>query len=183
MAATSDEEHVVNAAATPVAESAAAVSPYESPATRVAPTDKSRVQYHATLFLLSLAVMVLAVVMRVPDEENVAFPVIDAPLPTLCAMRRLAGIDCPGCGLTRCFISLAHGLPGRAWHFNPVGLLLFAVVAAQIPFRAVQLWRIRRGKSEWNASRFNWLLLGIAAALIGQWIVRLVLHFVMGGGA
>ncbi len=149
-----------------------------SPGADAARPETSRAKYHATLFFLSLAVMTLAVVMHVPDEENVAFPVIDAPLPTLCAMRRLAGIDCPGCGLTRCFISLAHGAVGRAWHFNPAGLLLFAVMAAQIPFRAVQLWRIRSGKPELNAARFNWLLLGIAAALIGQWIVRLVLHFV-----
>ena len=183
MSVTSGHDRVVDAETAPLTAASPVDTTQELPEAPVGAAEKSRVQYHATLFFLSLAVMVLAVVMRVPDEENVAFPVIDAPLPTLCAMRRLAGIDCPGCGLTRCFISLAHGLPGRAWHFNPAGLLLFAVVAAQIPFRAVQLWRIRRGKRELNASRFNWLLLGIAAALIGQWIVRLVLHFVMGGGA
>lgn len=150
----------------------------QSPAKRASGTDRSGASYHATLLLLSLAVIVLAVVLRVPDEQNVALPGISTPLPTLCTMRRLLGIDCPGCGLTRCFISLAHGSLARAWHFNPAGLLLFALVAAQIPFRAVQLWRIRRGKPELNASRCNWLLLVFAAALIGQWIVKLVMRYV-----
>ena len=89
-------------------------------------------------------------------------------------LRRVAGIDCPGCGLTRCFISLAHGNIAAAWSYNPAGLWLFLLVAAQIPFRGYQLWRISRGESEivipWSAQ----IALGIlAVGLLAQWLLRL----------
>jgi len=95
-------------------------------------------------------------------------------LPELCILRRTAGIDCPGCGLTRCFISLAHGDLAAAWSYNPAGLWLFLIMACQIPFRSYQLWRISRGRPEivlpW-ALQFTLAILAIA--LITQWSLRL----------
>ena len=71
--------------------------------------------------------------------------------------------------------ALAHGHVFEAWHFNPAGLLLFAVVLYQIPFRAMQLWRLRTGRNEfrhspWTVAVASWLLV---AALVGQWVWRL----------
>jgi hypothetical protein len=73
---------------------------------------------------------------------------------------------------------MGHGQLGRAWHFNPVGIVFFTIVASQIPFRSVQLWRMRRGTDE---IRLGWwgysVMLLVLAALLVQWIVRLVLTF------
>src|SRR5439155_17330752 len=86
--------------------------------------------------------------LAIRDQTDVLLPLIDLPLPELCTLRRLTGLACPGCGLTRCFISLAHADLAAAWSYNPAGLLLFPMVAFQIPFRGLQLWRLRRGQAE-----------------------------------
>ena len=95
-------------------------------------------------------------------------------LAELCAARRLLGLSCPGCGLTRSFISLAHGDLATAWSYNPAGLWLFAIIALQIPFRSIQLFRIRHKQAEisipWAA---QFVLLILAIALLSQWTLRL----------
>ncbi|HRX77559.1 MAG TPA: DUF2752 domain-containing protein, partial [Pirellulaceae bacterium] len=97
---------------------------------------------HWVLLVISSVVVLLAVVMQVRGEEQVILPGIGKPLPGTCTFKQFVGADCPGCGLTRCFVSMGHGQVQRAWHFNPVGIFFFAVVASQIPFRTLQLWRV-----------------------------------------
>src|SRR5438477_406599 len=100
-------------------------------------TASRRWRYHLGWLLLALVVLTIALVCRVP-EAAVTLPGVATPLPEVCLSRRLFGLDCPGCGLTRCFVSLAHGEVSRAWRFNPAGLLWFAALLWQIPYRAGQ---------------------------------------------
>src|SRR5213082_114107 len=44
--------------------------------------------------------------------------------PPLCPFRLLTGLPCPGCGLTRSVVSLAHGDLAAALTFHPLGPLL-----------------------------------------------------------
>ena len=78
----------------------------------------------------SLAVLALAVVLRVEDDREVVLPVLNLPVPSMCTFQQLFHIDCPGCGMTRSFISLAKGDLSRAWHHNPTAFLLFPIIAA-----------------------------------------------------
>jgi hypothetical protein len=87
-------------------------------------------------------------------------------------------MDCPGCGLTRCFIHLAHGRVASAWLVNPVGILLFIYVGLQIPVAIAMLAIPQDGPRgvhwlqrliPWNEKAAILLLL----ALLVQWIVRL----------
>ena len=129
--------------------------------------------YHATLLGLCSLVMVLAVVLSVRNETQVLLPILGVPLPELCMFRRLTGLSCPGCGMTRCFISLAHGDLRAAWGYNPAGIFLFALFAFQIPFRTWQLWRIRRGLPEFYFGRSAVVGLCIfAVTMVGQWVLR-----------
>ena len=132
-----------------------------------------RWRYHLVWLLLALAVLAVAGVCRVP-EASVTLPGVATPLPEVCLSRRLFGWECPGCGLTRCFVSLAHGEIGRAWRFNPAGLLWFAAVAWQIPYRCAQLYLLRAGR-EWTVRRgfTEGLVLALMAACLAQWVVRL----------
>src|SRR5439155_16652693 len=97
---------------------------------------------------ISSGVLAAALLLSVRNRTQVLLPLVELPLPELCMLRRMTGLPCPGCGMTRCFISLAHGDLPAAWSYNPAGLLLFAILVFQIPFRTVQLWRIRRGRPE-----------------------------------
>ena len=118
-------------------------------------------------------VMILSLLLSVREERQVLIPMFGAPLPELCMTKRWFGQPCPGCGMTRSFISLGHGDVRAALHYNPAGPLLFAILAMQIPLRLVQLVRIRRGLPE---LRFGWLpqaLFGVLGVImVGQWILR-----------
>ena len=130
--------------------------------------------YHGALLAISTIILALAVVLSIRDRSQVLLPWLNIPLPDLCMLRRVTGFGCPGCGMTRCFISLAHGDWAAAWSYNPAGLFLFWLIALQIPFRAVQLWRIRCGWPEMRTGVLAQALLGgFACALLGQWVLRL----------
>src|SRR5262245_40700838 len=129
--------------------------------------------YHIVLLALCSVVLVLAAILSVRNQTQVVVPILGQPLPALCLARRITGSGCPGCGMTRSFMSLMHGDLAAAWRYNPAGPLLFGLMAAQIPFRAVQLWLIRRGLPELNT---GWtaqiLLLILVVLMIGQWTLR-----------
>jgi hypothetical protein len=130
--------------------------------------------YHGVLLAMCSAIVVLSFLLSVRNQTRVVLPWVNVPLPELCMMRRMTGLGCPGCGMTRCFISLARGDVAAAWSYNPAGLLMFAVIAFQIPFRSLQLWRIRRGLPELRTGlAAQIILITLAAAMIGQWALRL----------
>src|ERR1044071_7677597 len=49
---------------------------------------------------------------------------------TVCAFRRITGIPCPGCGLTRAMAALARGELLLALHFHPFAPIVLAEAAA-----------------------------------------------------
>ena len=135
---------------------------------------RGQYQYHWTIFGLSALVLALAVLLGVRGETQVTLPIVGAALPELCYSRSILGLDCPGCGLTRSFISLAHGQPYKAWQFNPAGIFLFAAIAFQLPYRAVQLMRLRLGRPEINSTVFSICGLAVLASLFVQWVWRML---------
>lgn len=129
-----------------------------------------------------LCVMLLAAMMSVGPGRSVSLPGL-GQIPETCTLHTQLGIDCPGCGLTRSFIHLAHGRAQAAWHLNPIGLFMFAYVAWQIPLALVSFWaavvpsKQPARSSGWlsNWARYNqWLLVGLMLALLLRWGVRLV---------
>ncbi len=68
-------------------------------------------------------------------------------VPVMCTWRRILGIECPGCGLTRSFVFLAHGELVEGFRMNALGPPMFLLVASQLVYRPVAMWR------EWLASR------------------------------
>jgi hypothetical protein len=129
---------------------------------------------HWTVWLAAIGVLAAAVILEVSDETTVTVPVLNYTLPELCYWRTMFGMDCPGCGLTRCFISAAHGDVAAAWHYNPMGLLLFAAVVVQIPFRPWQLWRLATRRGELRTLELPYVMLGLSVLLIVQWFWRLL---------
>jgi hypothetical protein len=119
------------------------------------------------------AVLAAAGVFVLVDDQRVGVGGSQIVLPGTCVSRYVFGFPCPACGLTRSFVALAHGEPARAFAFNPAGVLLFALVALQLPWRAAQIWRIRAGLPEWDETWLHWAVILTAIALVLQWIVRL----------
>jgi hypothetical protein len=145
----------------------------ETPSPAAASTG-DRVQ-HWFLLIASSLVILASFILHVQETQRVALPGLERSLPGICAFRRITGQPCPGCGLTRSFVSIAHGDLLAAWHFNPAGPLIFLIVAAQIPYRAIQLWRIRRGRPQWQVTTFAYYVVWMmVAALFGQWVLKIL---------
>ncbi len=83
-----------------------------------------------------------------PGEEGVR--VLGVEIPSFCLFRQLTGLRCPGCGLTRSFVFLAHGQFLEALRMHPLGPILYLVVIQQAAVRSWwtvrALWDRRRGR-------------------------------------
>lgn len=132
-------------------------------------------QFHFALLLLCVVVVSLAATMSVHQAQQVFFPGTTVPVPELCYFRRGTGLDCPGCGLTRSFISLAHGQFLLACQYNVAGVLFFPVVAFQIPYRLAQLLRLWRGLATWDLTSITpSLFIGLFLVMLVQWVAKLL---------
>jgi len=83
--------------------------------------------------------------MRIDLEETGEVTALGRfPTPSMCLSESVWHVQCPGCGLTRSFICMAHGDFGSAYDFNRVGPLFFIVSVFQYPYRIIGLRRHRR---------------------------------------
>jgi len=144
-------------------------------ATREPFRDPIGIWYQVFWLVLSIAVLVAAAAFDTQGQNRVLLPFVQVPLPELCSWKATTGIPCPGCGLTRSFVSLAHGRIAAAFAFHPIGPVLFFAVVFQLPFRAIQLGRLRAGRPAVDWFWLNYVLVAIFAALPAQWVVRLFL--------
>lgn len=84
------------------------------------------------------------------------------PSVALCPFHAVTGIPCPGCGMTRSFLSIGQLRLGEALHWNPLSILLMIVMGLCFCPDQALLWL-----------RHKWIT---RAALIGVmtfWIIRL----------
>ncbi|WP_202617290.1 DUF2752 domain-containing protein [Roseimaritima sediminicola] len=95
--------------------------------------------------ILLVAMVTAARLLQFEPPRTVRLPWIDQPLPESCNARRVLGIDCPGCGLTRSFILSAHGEVRQALAIHPPGTVAFFFLCAMIPWRLWQAYRIGTG--------------------------------------
>ena len=87
--------------------------------------------------------------------------------------RRMWNMDCPGCGLTRSFISMSHGRFGNAFSFNPAGPIVYLFVLIQIPWHGYQLFRLLKLRRPVESGWLFVPLYGMSAAILIQWLWRL----------
>lgn len=137
----------------------------------VSPPTMTRAQRrrHWDMLVFSSLAIVLSFALFIRSDGRVALRgVAGHPIPETCLAKTLFHIDCPGCGLTRSFISLARADWSGAWNYNHVGWLLALACVMQIPYRT---WCLTTGRT--LASRlsaiFGYVLI---AALVGNWLVN-----------
>ena len=127
---------------------------------------------HLMFLLMAAAVIFCSFVMTSEGQTTVRVPGVKFQMPEVCMSKRMWGVDCPGCGLTRSFISMSHGQFGRAFQFNPAGPIVYLFVLVQIPWHAyqmVRLWKLRRPIES------TWLyipLFGMSVVILLQWLWR-----------
>jgi len=112
-----------------------------------------------------------------------------APLPltgdgvsSICLLKRLTGVPCPTCGMTRSFCSIGRGEFAAAVRFHPLGPLLYVMFAAAM----VRSLAIAVSGRRWLERAARLLILSIPVLiLVGLvvWIVRLGFFFTSGEGS
>ena len=93
-----------------------------------------------------------------------------------CLFRETTGIPCPLCGLTRSFVSLSHGKPGRAFLYHPFGPVLYLAFLAGIA--SALLSRARPPATPPAETPSPWRTRGLvvfAAAWVAAWVAKLAL--------
>lgn len=91
-----------------------------------------------------------------------------------CQFRRLTGLECPGCGMTRATYALLHGHVMDAFRFNPLGMVLMPLACLGLLLEAIAWvskkpfpWRLRPGAAVsrcmlwslfafWAVRNFSW---------------------------
>ena len=137
------------------------------------PSTRRLVWINVWLLLICVLVMSLAFLMEREGESVVYFPFSSVAMPEVCHLKRELGVDCPGCGLTRAFLSIARFDFKSALHLNPASFFVFALVAVQIPWRITQLVRLLLGRSQLSAGWFFWYIVFCSAVLLLQWFLKL----------
>ena len=101
---------------------------------------------HWKTLLICSGMLLLAVALRLNARGDVLLPYTSGPaLPSACLTRQVLHMDCPGCGMTRSFIAMAHGQARRAFSYHRLGPVIFLYVLLQVPLQACVLLTGRTG--------------------------------------
>lgn len=128
---------------------------------------------HWQMLLVSVTTMIVAAMLIVREDQKVAFWFLpDWPAPESCLSRQLWGGSCPGCGLTRSFVFLAHFDVNSAWKIHRVGGPLWVITLLQIPYR---IWALRH-PTGWPLGTTFPVIVGwtLICLLIVNWLVNLL---------
>ncbi len=104
----------------------------------------------------------------------------------LCPFRRLTGLPCPGCGMTRALNALAHGQWVRALSLHPLSpIVAIGILAMGISALTGSLLPPQAQRSRWNmrdacALMTPWILRLMLALALGTWVFRLIHLFASG---
>ena len=93
-----------------------------------------------------------------------------------CQFKEFTRLPCPGCGLTRSFIGMAHLDVARAGFYHPVGVILFPVVFLLAALLALPR-RFRDGAARWaerHSVLVSWLFGGLLAFFVAHGVGRIV---------
>ncbi|MGO9115724.1 MAG: DUF2752 domain-containing protein [Thermoguttaceae bacterium] len=135
---------------------------------RRSPAEAQLVARHWQILAFACGALVLSLLLEVRCDDHAAFVFLpDWPIPSSCPSQTIFHVDCPGCGLTRSLIYLAHGDWQRSLAKHRLGWLFALVLVLQIPYRLVALL----GRNRLPLGQRFPKLFGMAliVALIGNW--------------
>lgn len=119
------------------------------------------------MFWTACGIIILSFALRVHGDRVAFWCFPQWPLPQTCGARIWLGITCPGCGMTRSFVYLAHGQWTAAFHCHRLGWLLAGMTVLQIPYRLIVLRHgpiLKPAEARWVSNIlvfaliFNWIL-------------------------
>ncbi len=128
--------------------------------------------FHGIMLTGSAIVILLSFLMKANDSNQVFLPGVSVAMPESCLTKMYLGANCPGCGMTRAFIRISGGQFAKARRLNSASFVVYLFVAIQIPWHAMQLFRIRKGIGPVDSW---WTIvpgLAVIVALVVSWFWR-----------
>ena len=124
------------------------------------------------MLIIAGGIVLLAFLFQVGTDGRVyVWGLPDYPLPSTCMSYAWFGVKCPGCGLTRSVVQLAHGNWWESCRYHRLGWLMAAAILLQFPYRMLGLWN---GGPTFLGHRiptlFGYLIIFL---LIGNWLVEI----------
>ena len=95
-------------------------------------------------------------------------------LPGTCVSREVFGVRCPGCGLSRSFVALAHGDWTGSFAFHRVGPIVYLYLCALVVFHGYGAFRHDRKLSRALVRAHHWGGVGMISLLLGNWLYSLI---------
>jgi hypothetical protein len=93
------------------------------------------------MLMIAVGIVLLAFLFQVGADGRVFISGLpEFPLPSTCMSYSWFGVKCPGCGLTRSVVHLAHGNWRESWRYHRLGWLMAAAILLQFPYRILGLW-------------------------------------------
>jgi hypothetical protein len=133
--------------------------------------------HHRSYLVLAVLALGLSLALDAGAGGGLVVPVIGAgrELPVLCPLKAATGWDCPGCGLSRSFVAIAHGRIAEGFAQHRIGLAIFLLAIYQLAYRP---WMMRRGA--WDPpgpllAVHRVATFAVIAALVANWIVNLIM--------
>lgn len=124
-----------------------------------------------SLLIAAIAVFVFAALFQIQNGDRVSLA--GWTIPETCTSKAYLNLPCPGCGLTRSFVALAHGDWIASYSFHRLGWATALFVFLQIPYRTARL--IHPNQSRPKASRYlQTFALVLVIAILVNWVVELV---------
>lgn len=91
---------------------------------------------HIEMLVISSLALLASFLLSVGPGERVHVTRFSSfPIPKTCMTQEIFGVSCPGCGLTRSFVHLAHFDWQASWDMHRIGWLMFLATLIQIPYR------------------------------------------------
>lgn len=135
---------------------------------------------HREVLVVVGLVVVLSLLLDVRADDRVAVAGLAGyPLPPLCMSRAWFGVKCPGCGLTRSLVHLAHGRWLESWQAHRLGGLMAAVILFQFPYRVAAL---RRGRAPLGPAFARAVGRLLTALLVANWLWDVLARLLAAGG-
>jgi hypothetical protein len=152
---------------------AVAPAPSTVPAAPVVPAERVLRLGLVALFSGFLAAAVLLPPVA-PGAEG-GLTLAGVRLPEVCALQRAAGLPCPGCGLTRSWVSALHARPAESLAHHPLGWLVLLYVAAQLGRHAAWLTLPRRRPAVERLGRpLDRGVIALGVLLLVAWVPRIL---------
>lgn len=135
------------------------------------------------LIYLVILLAVLLLPIAIKFDPGAAGPprLLGMPLPGTCFSHEYLHVDCPGCGMTRALILVAHGRFAESLHYHRLGILLYIVFAGMAAYRAYRvIWRPRTA-SRTAVALHRFMPLVLMPLLIANWLFNVFTRHSAGG--